>query len=83
VLFLGQCLQYGYANVSKSATFANLAASMLRVRFPGLTRRRCASTRALVSESPIPTNASRFVDELFSILREHAFRDVYNHCCAA
>jgi hypothetical protein len=37
VLFLGQCLQYGYANVSKSATFADLAASMLRVRFPGLT----------------------------------------------
>ena len=37
VLFLGQCLQYGYANVSKSATFAQLAASMLRVRFPGLT----------------------------------------------
>ena len=37
VLFLGQCLQYGYANVSKSATFANLAASMLRMRFPGLT----------------------------------------------
>lgn len=37
VLFLGQCLQYGYANVSKSATFANLAASMLRVRFPGLS----------------------------------------------
>ena len=36
VLFLGQCLQYGYANVSKSATYANLAASMLRVRFPGL-----------------------------------------------
>lgn len=37
VLFLGQCLQYGYANVSKSATFAGLAASMLRVRFPGLS----------------------------------------------
>lgn len=37
MLFLGQCLQYGYANVSKSATFANLAASMLRVRFPGLS----------------------------------------------
>jgi hypothetical protein len=36
VLFLGQCLQYGYANVSKSATYADLAASMLRVRFPGL-----------------------------------------------
>lgn len=36
MLFLGQCLQYGYANISKSATFANLAASMLRVRFPGL-----------------------------------------------
>lgn len=37
VLFLGQCLQYGYANVSKSATYADLAASMLRVRFPGLS----------------------------------------------
>lgn len=37
VLFLGQCLQYGYANVKKSATFADLAASMLRVRFPGLS----------------------------------------------
>jgi hypothetical protein len=37
VLFLGQCLQYGYANVSKSSTFAVLAASMLRVRFPGLS----------------------------------------------
>ena len=36
VLFLGQCLQYGYANVSKSATFSDLAASMLKVRFPGL-----------------------------------------------
>ena len=36
VLFLGQCLQYGYANVRKSATFADLAASMLRVRFPGV-----------------------------------------------
>lgn len=36
MLFLGQCLQYGYANVSKSATYADLAASMLRVRFPGL-----------------------------------------------
>ena len=34
VLFLGQCLQYGYANVRKSATFADLAASMLRARFP-------------------------------------------------
>ncbi len=37
VLFLGQCLQYGYANVSKSSTFADLAASMLRLRFPGLS----------------------------------------------
>lgn len=39
VLFLGQCLQYGYANVSKSATFADLAASMLRVRFPSVNFR--------------------------------------------
>ena len=37
VLFLGQCLQYGYANVSKSSTFADLAASMLRLRFPDLS----------------------------------------------
>ncbi len=37
VLFLGQCLQYGYANVSKSSTFAVLAASMLRLRFPDLS----------------------------------------------
>lgn len=37
MLFLGQCLQYGYANVSKSATYADLAASMLRLRFPGLS----------------------------------------------
>ena len=37
VLFLGQCLQYGYANVSRTATFAELAASMLRVRFPRLS----------------------------------------------
>jgi len=37
VLFLGQCLQYGYANVNRTATFAELAASMLRVRFPRLS----------------------------------------------
>lgn len=39
VLFLGQCLQYGYANVNRSETFAELAASMLRVRFPRLSFR--------------------------------------------
>ena len=37
ILFLGQCLQYGYANVSRSTTFAELAASMLRARFPKLS----------------------------------------------
>jgi hypothetical protein len=37
VLFLGQCLQYGYENVNRSETFAELAASMLRVRFPRLS----------------------------------------------
>ena len=36
VLFIGQCLQYGYANITKSSTFSFRAASMLRARFPGL-----------------------------------------------
>lgn len=36
VLFLGQCLQYGYGTVGRSSTFPNLVASMLRTRFPGL-----------------------------------------------
>lgn len=36
VLFLGQCLQYGYGTVGRTSTFPNLVASMLRTRFPGL-----------------------------------------------
>jgi hypothetical protein len=36
VLFLGQCLQYGYATVGRTSTFPNLVASMLRTRFPGM-----------------------------------------------
>jgi len=36
VLFIGQCLQYGYANVTKSSTFASRTATLLRARFPGL-----------------------------------------------
>ncbi|MFY9556115.1 MAG: hypothetical protein WAV47_15495 [Blastocatellia bacterium] len=36
VLFLGQCLQYGYGNVGKASTYVSLTASMLRARFPGL-----------------------------------------------
>lgn len=34
ILFLGQCLNYGYAGVSPSSTFNSLAASSLRIRFP-------------------------------------------------
>jgi len=37
ILFLGQCLQYGYARVSSTETFARVSASMLRSRFPGLS----------------------------------------------
>jgi hypothetical protein len=37
ILFLGQCLQYGYATVNKTSTFVPLTASMLRLRFPGLS----------------------------------------------
>jgi hypothetical protein len=36
VLFIGQCLQYGYADVTASSTFASRAASMLCTRFPAL-----------------------------------------------
>lgn len=36
VLFLGQCLQYGYEGVNSYATFPNLAASILRAQFPDL-----------------------------------------------
>ncbi|HSB08716.1 MAG TPA: hypothetical protein VLM38_04355 [Blastocatellia bacterium] len=37
ILFLGQCLQYGYGRISGQTTFPRLAASMLRSRFPGLS----------------------------------------------
>ena len=37
ILFLGQCLNYGYEGVDQSATFTSLAVSMLRLRFPSLT----------------------------------------------
>jgi hypothetical protein len=36
ILFLGQCLSYGYQGVGKSSTFSHLAALMLRARFPGV-----------------------------------------------
>ena len=36
VLFIGQCLQYGYQNVTRSSTFSSRTAAMLRARFPGL-----------------------------------------------
>ena len=36
VLFVGQCLQYGYANITRSSAFTSLTAAMLRTRFPGL-----------------------------------------------
>jgi hypothetical protein len=34
ILFLGQCLNYGYAGVPASATFNKVAAAALRARFP-------------------------------------------------
>jgi len=34
ILFLGQCLNYGYSGVPPSSTFNSLAASSLRIRFP-------------------------------------------------
>src|SRR2546423_7181531 len=34
VLFMGQCLNYGYAGVPPSATFNQAAASLLQARFP-------------------------------------------------
>ncbi|HEY7911473.1 MAG TPA: hypothetical protein VIG62_06135 [Blastocatellia bacterium] len=34
ILFLGQCLNYGYAGVPQSATFNSVAAAALRARFP-------------------------------------------------
>src|SRR3954452_9634915 len=36
ILFLGQCLQYGYQGVDKSSTFVALAADGLSARFHGL-----------------------------------------------
>jgi hypothetical protein len=36
VLFLGQCLNYGYEGVDKSATFVSLAIANLAARFPHL-----------------------------------------------
>ncbi|HSE96855.1 MAG TPA: hypothetical protein VLD57_01205 [Blastocatellia bacterium] len=37
LLFLGQCLNYGYSGVERRSTFPELAVSMLRTRFPGLS----------------------------------------------
>lgn len=37
ILFLGQCLQYGYGRIGGHTTFPQLAASMLRYRFPNLS----------------------------------------------
>ena len=37
VLFLGQCLQYGYEDVDRASTFVALAASRLSARFPSLS----------------------------------------------
>lgn len=37
LLFLGQCLNYGYSGVERSSTFPEVAMSMLRTRFPGLS----------------------------------------------
>src|ERR1700759_5391796 len=34
VLFMGQCLNYGYAGVPRAMTFNHVAASLLRARFP-------------------------------------------------
>ncbi len=36
ILFLGQCLQYGYAGVSRYATYPSVAASILTAQFPDL-----------------------------------------------
>lgn len=36
ILFLGQCLQYGYQNLDRSSTFVTLAISNLEARFPQL-----------------------------------------------
>ncbi|MEN3332161.1 MAG: hypothetical protein V7641_1526 [Blastocatellia bacterium] len=39
VLFLGQCMQYGYIGVDKSSTYISLAVSNLAARFPQLKLR--------------------------------------------
>jgi hypothetical protein len=36
ILFLGQCLQYGYQDVDEASTFVSLAAAGLSARYPGL-----------------------------------------------
>lgn len=36
ILFLGQCLQYGYEGVNASSTFPNVASSLLKKQFPYL-----------------------------------------------
>jgi hypothetical protein len=36
ILFLGQCLNYGYEGVDKSDTYADLSASLLPLQFPGV-----------------------------------------------
>lgn len=36
ILFLGQCLQYGYEDVDETSTFVAVAATNLAARFPGL-----------------------------------------------
>ena len=37
LLFLGQCLNYGYSGVERTSTFPEIAVSMLKTRFPGLS----------------------------------------------
>ena len=37
LLFLGQCLNYGYNGIERSRTFPEVAMSMLKTRFPGLS----------------------------------------------
>ena len=39
ILFLGQCLQYGYQGLSRYETFPNHAATILKAQFPALTLR--------------------------------------------
>jgi hypothetical protein len=36
VIFLGQCLQYGYRHVESASTYPRLAMKMLKARFPGV-----------------------------------------------